>query len=645
MALRTLIALALGLLAPFALGSQRALASDFYGRCHFPTFPGNTWDYSGQSAGASGEATLTFLPFQGNVNGTATWILRGTGGPGVETGEEHFTNDESGIRLHRSDFFDVAVEFVPPVLAAPADGRIGESFVTQGQFVIQGIGSLPYTATATVVGRQQIQAPAGVFDTIRVDLTLQVSGSIQGVPISLTETDRTWYALDVGIVRSEKSAFGSAGGIPANESLTLQLLDYQLAGPCDDFDHEAYLAANPDLLAQGVCDESTARAHWLGGGRDEGRSFDPGALRSDLPGFAPDPGYAISGGFAWQYEDGRTVVFISEDAPKPPGWAGADLLLARCQTFDLGPTYTADAYASWNPDVAVAVPAVEAFESVTDHYVKYGFKEGRIATDDWTSVELDTWNDPAYLAANPDVAAFFEQAKRDGWLQAPQPGFGHWVNFGQYEGRDDGQTLFLAYLAGNPDLLDMLICDKADARDHWRAFGEAMGRGFASGQLRSDRPDEAPDPQYAISGGFAWEYQDGSSAVFVTESSPLPDGWAGCNPLLARCQTFGLGDYVAADYLSLNPDLASIDAGELPEFVSVTDHFAKYGFKEGRRATQAGWQEADLQAWSDPGYFAANPDVADFFAAAASCGWSQTEKPGFGHWINFGRSEGRDSGQ
>jgi hypothetical protein len=198
----------------------------------------------------------------------------------------------------------------------------------------------------------------------------------------------------------------------------------------------AYLAnpANADLLAVGVCDESAAFAHWRDGGQQAGRGFASGQANLD-------PDSLIDGGFTFVYPDGRMKVFLSADAAKPSGWDGPAFLLRRCDAFDLGPAYDAAAYRANNPDVASALDsgAIPSFRSVTDHYVKYGFKSGRITNSDWTQAEADAWSDEAYFAANPDVGAFLQGAQNDGWIPFGKVGFAHWVNFGRYEGRGDGQ--------------------------------------------------------------------------------------------------------------------------------------------------------------------------------------------------------------
>jgi hypothetical protein len=207
--------------------------------------------------------------------------------------------------------------------------------------------------------------------------------------------------------------------------------------------YAAYLAnpSNVDLRLAGVCDEAQAFAHWRDSGFAQGRTFASGGIRTDRLNGSLDPNYAIDGGFAWEYPGANTVVFITGDAPKPAGWAGSALLLQRCQTFNIGSFYSAEIYRNINPDVRNAIDQglVPSFQSVTDHYVKYGFKEGRLTNSDWTAAQLNAWSDPGYLAANPDVANYFQGAANAGWSLFGKYGFAHWINFGRYEGRNNGQ--------------------------------------------------------------------------------------------------------------------------------------------------------------------------------------------------------------
>ncbi len=212
--------------------------------------------------------------------------------------------------------------------------------------------------------------------------------------------------------------------------------------------YAAYLAEplNSDLRQAGVCDETSAFEHWRDHGQAQGRDFAAGELRSDHADGSPDSDYAIDGGFSWHYPGANTVVFITADAPKPEGWAGRQLLLERCQTFNLGSEYSAQAYRNINTDVGQAIDtgAIPGFSSVTDHYVKYGFKEGRLTNSDWVQSDLNAWSDADYFSLNADVQVFFEGAQSEGWIAFGKIGFAHWINFGRDEVRSDGQPVLMA---------------------------------------------------------------------------------------------------------------------------------------------------------------------------------------------------------
>ena len=75
------------------------------------------------------------------------------------------------------------------------------------------------------------------------------------------------------------------------------------------------------------------------------------------------------------------------------------------------------------------------FLSVTDHYVKYGFKEGRITNSNWTEYYRAAFDSDCYLAWNPDVASYFNGAASQGWSLFGKIGFSHYMNYGQFEGR------------------------------------------------------------------------------------------------------------------------------------------------------------------------------------------------------------------
>ncbi len=196
--------------------------------------------------------------------------------------------------------------------------------------------------------------------------------------------------------------------------------------------YQAYLARaeNTDLRSVGVCGEITAFEHWRDFGYAEGREFAAGSVVADSD-------YLIDGGFSFDYADGHMEVFLFDDATKPTGWDGPSLLLEECDSFNLGPTYDATEYRTMNVDVATAIDGglIPNFLSVTDHYVKYGFKEGRITNLNFTEEERLAFDGDCYLALNPDVQSFFAGTLIAGWIHFGDVGFAHYINFGVNEDR------------------------------------------------------------------------------------------------------------------------------------------------------------------------------------------------------------------
>jgi len=282
--------------------------------------------------------------------------------------------------------------------------------------------------------------------------TAHLTGTLSGNTITVGE-QFGWYEGD-GVIYVWATFYVSADGNSVTSGSTFDWR-YEEAGwvtclgggsfsatadnPVDDradFEsnggYQAYLAdpGNAGLLGAGICDEEAAFAHWRDYGRYEGRSFAAGSVNGTS-------NYLIDGGFTFAYDDGHKEVILTAAAPKPTGWDGPAFLLNKCDRFNLGPSYSATEYRYQNPDVANAIDGgwVPSFLSVTDHYVKYGFKEGRITNSSWTEGNRTAFNSDCYLALNPDVATYFNGAASQGWSLFGKIGFSHYMNYGQFEGR------------------------------------------------------------------------------------------------------------------------------------------------------------------------------------------------------------------
>ena len=94
-----------------------------------------------------------------------------------------------------------------------------------------------------------------------------------------------------------------------------------------------------------------------------------------------------------------------------------------------------------------------------DHYVNYGFLEGR-ATHSFDALE--------YIASNPDLIRAFGDN--------PVAGEEHYVKFGFLEGRATHSFDALEYIASNPDLIRAIGDNPAVGEEHYVKFGFLEGR-------------------------------------------------------------------------------------------------------------------------------------------------------------------------
>jgi hypothetical protein len=450
--------------------------------------------------------------------------------------------------------------------------------------------------------------------------------------------------------------------------------------------YQAYLAANLSLFTTyGINDEQKAFEHWKNFGRGESRSFDQGRLRTDRADRSADPNYAIDGGFCWEYmacgHPYKSVVFITKDAPKPSGWDGRALLLQKGDLFNLGPDYTAAAYRQLNSDVANAIDGgwFPSFLSVTDHYVKYGFKEGRLTNGNWSQEQKDVWNDDAYFTANSDVRSFFIGAQSEGWKLLGKIGFAHYINFGSVEGREAGQLLTapemelrlkrgfdeVSYRLRNPDVIPAInIGFYTSAHDHFDQGGKCE---FAKGNLNR-RPNDFLDNSYylaanpdvvnLIADGFyatSWDHwrlkgaQEGRPGLSV-EAGFDSKFYASVYPEIS--EEIGAGKkyptalihylrkgqseqrnpnskFDESAYRSRNPDIANLI--QKGTFTSAFDHFQRFGkfeFEKGNKLFRS-------DEFFDPAFYLSNnPDVKDAIAIG-------TYATAWDHWRMVGVNEGR----
>ncbi len=126
----------------------------------------------------------------------------------------YMTNDSSGIR----QFGDVESVFVsgygmttatmtlsPPMTFAPAQFTVGQQQTSTGlaTIVYQYVTTvdLNYTATATAMGTEYVTVPSGTYLAIKLSVTLNMSGYINGTYQSISDSEIVWVVDGIGSVQ------------------------------------------------------------------------------------------------------------------------------------------------------------------------------------------------------------------------------------------------------------------------------------------------------------------------------------------------------------------------------------------------------------------------------------------------------------
>jgi hypothetical protein len=253
------------------------------------------------------------------------------------------------------------------------------------------------------------------------------------------------------------------GGFDAQRILDHAMENFDILAQRPLFDMFGYLAGNPDVQNAIGANLMQAMQHYLDFGVHEGR------------GFSSDP-------FARARAEGRVFGIASFDEaaylalnPDVAAAVARGEINARAHYeafgFDEGraPYFDQQAYLAGNPDVAAHVAAGHG--TALDHWVQFGQHEGRSMAPAGVPVPQDgyggAFDQQAYLAANPDVAAAIANGTMDS-------AFGHFERHGQGEGRGffDEQ----AYLAANPDVAAAVASGGGSGIEHYQTYGALEGR-------------------------------------------------------------------------------------------------------------------------------------------------------------------------
>jgi len=163
-----------------------------------PLQTGNYWEYRNNSFIND---IVTVLPGSVVINGTATKVLSNSDGTA-----SYYSNDSNGIRLHREITGEnETITLNPPWLMVGPTATIGQTFSGSGRATVtstvNGNMILNYIGNITVSGLEDISVPAGQFNSIRLNGTLQLSGSVNGQFIQVIELIEYWTVKYIGPVK------------------------------------------------------------------------------------------------------------------------------------------------------------------------------------------------------------------------------------------------------------------------------------------------------------------------------------------------------------------------------------------------------------------------------------------------------------
>ena len=157
----------------------------------------------------TGNYSSTILTQRQFINGVETTVQSDSDGDIA-----YYTNDEKGLRLHKSESpteggVNVVV-YNPPLKLANAQIVVGGSLLSQGVATMTdpgfGIVNVNYSSNARVIGLEDITTSAGTFSqTIHLQYTVFLSGTILGYNFSSDAILNIWFVEDIGAVKSDSS--------------------------------------------------------------------------------------------------------------------------------------------------------------------------------------------------------------------------------------------------------------------------------------------------------------------------------------------------------------------------------------------------------------------------------------------------------
>ncbi len=208
---------------------------------YFPDDIGLTWTYEGtieeKIQKIATYANITTVKGTTKKDGVKVTIFTESNKANQGFSESYFSRNTDSIVYHGGDPTTTFEEKLVPYLVMQFPLHEGESFVQVEKKTIpfgadldqDGIEELAEVkADITVTGYETVSVPAGVFkDALKLNglMTIQFTLSKDNTVVELTDKTTTWFALDVGMVKSlETVEFPQIGTIPKTSTVIKEML-------------------------------------------------------------------------------------------------------------------------------------------------------------------------------------------------------------------------------------------------------------------------------------------------------------------------------------------------------------------------------------------------------------------------------------
>lgn len=207
---------------------------------YYPVVNGATWSYSGTSSATEDFAytnTISSVRDDGftvtvefdDVTLVQEWACIADGILALDTGggaAGTVTTSDINLEMETQNVSGITYpnEILPGNTWAHTLDYTGKMDVA-GEFVdVSGDTTYSYTA----IGIENVTVPAGTFDAMKIEVitTININMTIQGseVPVTVTSTSTSWFAEDVGWVKSDSTS--DVLGAPSSE--TIELVSYSI---------------------------------------------------------------------------------------------------------------------------------------------------------------------------------------------------------------------------------------------------------------------------------------------------------------------------------------------------------------------------------------------------------------------------------